>query len=100
MVLLWPVSNFISKQKNTLFLAYSKLIDPCEKEETNALSEISPQQRENLVCSAQHGLRLITFDQIYTILAVDKNSLNGNRKRPAENGESENGKFKKAAPNS
>lgn len=48
---------------------------------------LTPQQRENLVCSAQHGLRLICYDQIYTILGMDRNSLN--RKRVIDEGDTE-----------
>lgn len=64
-------------------------MDPCEKEEVNALKGMSAQQRENLVCSAQHGLRLISYNQIYTILGMTRESIN--RKRPTESGDAEIG---------
>jgi hypothetical protein len=49
---------------------------------------MTAQQRENLVCSAQHGLRLITYDQLYTILGISRDSIN-TRKRanPTEDDE-------------
>lgn len=66
-------------------------MDPCEKETVNALVEMTPQQRENLVCSAQHGLRLIAFDQIHTIFGMSRDSLN--RKRAASDETNEEGKL-------
>lgn len=48
------------------------LEDPCEKEQVNPLGHLTKQQRENVICSAQHGLRLIAFDQIQIILGMDR----------------------------
>ncbi|KAI6182376.1 DZF domain-containing protein [Aphelenchoides bicaudatus] len=58
-----------------------KLADPCEKSGFDIFADISRQQRENIMCSAQNTLRLIAFDQIHVILGIDRlNALN--RKRP------------------
>ncbi|CAG2110647.1 unnamed protein product [Medioppia subpectinata] len=47
------------------------LVDPCEKEPTDALAALTRQEREDITSSAQHALRLIAFRQIYKILGVD-----------------------------
>lgn len=50
----------------------STLLDPCEKEPTDVLSHLSEQEREDITSSAQHALRLISFNQIYKILAIER----------------------------
>ncbi|CAD5210256.1 unnamed protein product [Bursaphelenchus xylophilus] len=50
----------------------STLEDPCEKDGVNPLADLTKQQRENIICSAQHGLRLIAYDQIHTILGMER----------------------------
>ncbi|KAI6221870.1 DZF domain containing protein [Aphelenchoides fujianensis] len=55
-----------------LMLRGAKFEDPCEKEKSNPLSSLTPQQRENLVCSAQHGLRLMAYDQIHVVIGMER----------------------------
>jgi len=69
----------------------SGLLDPCEKEVTDAANVLEPQAREDITSSAQHALRLIAFNQLYKILSVDKDALHrpsgmpaAPRKRPAD----------------
>ncbi|XP_015222129.2 spermatid perinuclear RNA-binding protein isoform X4 [Lepisosteus oculatus] len=47
------------------------LHDPCEKEPTNTLSNMTEQQGEDITHSAQHALRLLAFGQIYKVLDMD-----------------------------
>ncbi|XP_074039087.1 zinc finger RNA-binding protein-like isoform X2 [Leptinotarsa decemlineata] len=47
------------------------LADPCEKDNPDACAALSAQQREDLTCSAQHGLRLIAYRQIHKVLGMD-----------------------------
>ncbi|XP_062816064.1 spermatid perinuclear RNA-binding protein isoform X3 [Anolis carolinensis] len=47
------------------------LHDPCEREPTDALSNLTVQQREAITHSAQHALRLSAFGQIYKVLEMD-----------------------------
>lgn len=50
----------------------TSLMDPCEKTSNDVLSCFSDQEREDLTSSAQHALRLISFNQIYKILAIPR----------------------------
>uniref|UniRef100_A0A915DFX4 DZF domain-containing protein n=1 Tax=Ditylenchus dipsaci TaxID=166011 RepID=A0A915DFX4_9BILA len=67
----------------------SGLFDPCEKESKDVLGNLSEQEREDITSSAQHALRLISFNQIYKILAIERlpdkkpgyNGPNSERKR-------------------
>ncbi|KAG7277273.1 hypothetical protein CRUP_036942 [Coryphaenoides rupestris] len=45
--------------------------DPCEREATDAIAHIEPQQREDLTISAQHALRLSAFRQLHKVLGMD-----------------------------
>ncbi|XP_015273930.1 PREDICTED: spermatid perinuclear RNA-binding protein isoform X2 [Gekko japonicus] len=47
------------------------LHDPCEREPTDALSNLTVQQREAITHSAQLALRLSAFGQIYKVLEMD-----------------------------
>ncbi|XP_026075164.1 spermatid perinuclear RNA-binding protein isoform X1 [Carassius auratus] len=47
------------------------LHDPCEKELTNTLSDMTDEQAEAITYSAQHALRLMAFGQIYKVLEMD-----------------------------
>ncbi|KAL3041563.1 hypothetical protein OYC64_019699 [Pagothenia borchgrevinki] len=47
------------------------LHDPCEKEPTNTLTNMTDQQAEAITCRAQHALRLMAFGQIYKVLEMD-----------------------------
>ncbi|XP_076614832.1 spermatid perinuclear RNA-binding protein isoform X2 [Chaetodon auriga] len=47
------------------------LHDPCEKEPTNTLANMTDQQAEAITYSAQHALRLMAFGQIYKVLEMD-----------------------------
>ncbi|XP_048415804.1 zinc finger RNA-binding protein-like isoform X1 [Stegostoma tigrinum] len=47
------------------------LLDPCEKDHSDALSCMSHQQREDITASAQHALRLLAFRQIHKVLGMD-----------------------------
>ncbi|XP_078280218.1 zinc finger RNA-binding protein-like isoform X3 [Rhinoraja longicauda] len=47
------------------------LLDPCEKDQSDALSYMNHQQREDITASAQHALRLLAFRQIHKVLGMD-----------------------------
>ncbi|KAG7257255.1 hypothetical protein CRUP_029818, partial [Coryphaenoides rupestris] len=47
------------------------LHDPCEKEPTDALAHMTPQQAQAVTHTAQHALRLMAFGQIYKVLEMD-----------------------------
>ncbi|VBB33386.1 unnamed protein product [Acanthocheilonema viteae] len=55
-----------------LFSCGPGLIDPCEKQSVDVLTELTGQQREDITSSSQHALRLIAFNQMYKVLAVDR----------------------------
>ena len=41
--------------------------DPCEKDNPDAASGLTPQLREDLTCSAQYAVRLIAYRQIHKV---------------------------------
>ncbi|XP_047448558.1 spermatid perinuclear RNA-binding protein-like isoform X2 [Mugil cephalus] len=45
--------------------------DPCEREPTDVLTELSAQQADAITHSAQHALRLLAFGQLYKVLNMD-----------------------------
>ncbi|XP_044188779.1 spermatid perinuclear RNA-binding protein-like isoform X1 [Thunnus albacares] len=45
--------------------------DPCEREPTDALSDLNAQQADAVTHSAQHALRLLAFGQLYKVLNMD-----------------------------
>ncbi|XP_073910379.1 zinc finger RNA-binding protein 2 isoform X2 [Castor canadensis] len=45
--------------------------DPCERDQTDALQPMTPQQREDVTASAQHALRMVAFRQIHEVLGMD-----------------------------
>uniref|UniRef100_A0A3B3DGN6 Zinc finger RNA-binding protein-like n=1 Tax=Oryzias melastigma TaxID=30732 RepID=A0A3B3DGN6_ORYME len=47
------------------------LLDPCEKEQTDALESMNLQAREDITASAQHALRLLAFRQIHKVLGME-----------------------------
>ncbi|XP_016898273.1 spermatid perinuclear RNA-binding protein-like isoform X1 [Cynoglossus semilaevis] len=47
------------------------LQDPCEKEPTDVLSDLSPQQADDITHNAQHALRLHAFGQLHKVLNMD-----------------------------
>ncbi|XP_026200780.1 zinc finger RNA-binding protein isoform X2 [Anabas testudineus] len=47
------------------------LMDPCEKEPTDALESVMLQAREDITASAQHALRLLAFRQIHKVLGME-----------------------------
>uniref|UniRef100_A0AAF5Q2K8 DZF domain-containing protein n=2 Tax=Wuchereria bancrofti TaxID=6293 RepID=A0AAF5Q2K8_WUCBA len=55
-----------------LFSSGPGLIDPCEKQSVDVLAELTGQQREDITSSSQHALRLIAFNQMYKVLAIDR----------------------------
>ncbi|XP_013773479.1 zinc finger RNA-binding protein-like [Limulus polyphemus] len=67
------------------------LLDPCEKDTTDAILKLTNQEREDITASAQHALRLITFRQIHKVLGMDPlpppkfNRGQFNRKRRRDN---------------
>ncbi|XP_069682507.1 zinc finger RNA-binding protein isoform X6 [Periplaneta americana] len=70
------------------------LLDPCEKDPSDAAANMMPQQREDITASAQHALRLIAFRQIHKVLGMDplpppKFSRRFNRKRRRDNSSGE-----------
>ncbi|CAG2170358.1 unnamed protein product [Oppiella nova] len=70
------------------------LVDPCEKDPTDALSALTRQEREDITSSAQHALRLIAFRQIYKILGVDPLPQKQRKRRlDSENGSAVEGEL-------
>ncbi|XP_040097542.1 zinc finger RNA-binding protein 2 [Oryx dammah] len=71
------------------------LQDPCERDQMDALSSMTLQEREDITASAQHALRMLAFRQIHKILGIDplpppRIRLGARfRKRPREAGELE-----------
>ncbi|KAM6938201.1 zinc finger RNA-binding protein isoform 3-T3 [Lycodopsis pacificus] len=47
------------------------LMDPCEKDTTDALESMMFQAREDITASAQHALRLLAFRQIHKVLGME-----------------------------
>jgi hypothetical protein len=47
------------------------LLDPCEKEHTDVLDCLNPQQREEITESAQMALRMVAFKNVYKVLGMD-----------------------------
>ncbi|KAJ8277362.1 hypothetical protein GJAV_G00074360 [Gymnothorax javanicus] len=47
------------------------LLDPCEKDQIDALESMTSQAREDLTASAQHTLRLLAFRQIHKVLGME-----------------------------
>uniref|UniRef100_A0A3Q2QKX2 Spermatid perinuclear RNA-binding protein n=1 Tax=Fundulus heteroclitus TaxID=8078 RepID=A0A3Q2QKX2_FUNHE len=47
------------------------LHDPCEKEPTDTLANMTDQEAEAITCGAQHALRLMAFGQIYKVLEME-----------------------------
>ncbi|KAI3372114.1 hypothetical protein L3Q82_006970 [Scortum barcoo] len=45
--------------------------DPCEREPTDVLSNLTAQQADVITDSAQHALRLLAFGQLYKVLNMD-----------------------------
>ncbi|XP_074525998.1 spermatid perinuclear RNA-binding protein-like isoform X2 [Halichoeres trimaculatus] len=45
--------------------------DPCEREPTDVLSQLSAQEADGVTESAQHALRLLAFGQLYKVLNMD-----------------------------
>lgn len=48
------------------------LLDPCEKDPTDALQQLTKQEREDLTVSAQLFLRYIAFRQMFKVLGMDQ----------------------------
>ncbi|KAJ8278606.1 hypothetical protein COCON_G00056720 [Conger conger] len=47
------------------------LLDPCEKDQMDALESMTNQAREDITASAQHALRLLAFRQIHKVLGME-----------------------------
>ncbi|XP_069783628.1 interleukin enhancer-binding factor 3 homolog isoform X2 [Narcine bancroftii] len=47
------------------------IYDPCEKEATDAVGDLTRQQREDITQSSQHALRLAAFGQLHKVLGMD-----------------------------
>ncbi|XP_034086180.1 spermatid perinuclear RNA-binding protein-like isoform X3 [Gymnodraco acuticeps] len=45
--------------------------DPCERDPTDVLTDVSAQQADAITHSAQHALRLLAFGQLYKVLNMD-----------------------------
>ncbi|XP_064548349.1 zinc finger RNA-binding protein 2 [Drosophila montana] len=48
------------------------LLDPCEKDPTDALQQLTKQEREDLTVSSQLFLRFIAFRQMFKVLGMDQ----------------------------
>ncbi|XP_061680479.1 zinc finger RNA-binding protein isoform X2 [Syngnathoides biaculeatus] len=61
----------------------SGLLDPCERQPTDALESMKVQDREDVTTSAQHVLRLLAFHQIHEVLGMNSmtKASTPNRKR-------------------
>ncbi|XP_056146265.1 spermatid perinuclear RNA-binding protein isoform X2 [Lampris incognitus] len=64
----------------------SGLHDPCEKEPTDTLANMTSQQAEAITYNAQHALRLMAFGQIYKVLEMDPLPSSSGLKRSYEDG--------------
>ncbi|XP_068176370.1 zinc finger RNA-binding protein isoform X2 [Antennarius striatus] len=75
------------------------LMDPCEKEPTDALESMILQAREDITASAQHALRLLAFRQIHKVLDMESlpasKASARNRKRRRDGGDEGEGEGKK-----
>ncbi|XP_040897536.1 spermatid perinuclear RNA-binding protein-like isoform X2 [Toxotes jaculatrix] len=60
--------------------------DPCEREPTDVLSDLSAQQADAITHSAQHALRLLAFGQLYKVLNMDPLPANKPSPRLLEGG--------------
>uniref|UniRef100_A0A158R5J6 DZF domain-containing protein n=1 Tax=Syphacia muris TaxID=451379 RepID=A0A158R5J6_9BILA len=74
-----------------LYSTGPSLKDPCEKENVDAVSNMSNQQREDITSTSQHALRLIAFNQLYKVLDIQRlpdirfgPSFPTDRKRPRD----------------
>lgn len=74
------------------------IMDPCEKDKRDVLSDLTGQQREDITSSAQHALRLIAFNQIYKILGIERlpdartsSGFLNDRKRPRDPSDQDDG---------
>lgn len=69
-----------------IFLPHgSGLLDPCEKEKTDAASNLSDQEREDITAAAQNALRLQAFRQLHKVLEIEEIKGSPNRlKRSAD----------------
>jgi len=63
------------------------LLDPCEKDKTDASAYLGQQEREDITAASQQALRLFAFRQIHKVLGIEPLKPNPNRKRRAENTE-------------
>lgn len=54
-----------------IFISGPGVMDPCEKEPTDALNGLTKQQREDITVSGQQFLRLIAFRQINRVLDME-----------------------------
>ncbi|XP_065351747.1 zinc finger RNA-binding protein isoform X3 [Cloeon dipterum] len=71
------------------------LLDPCEKEPTDAAGCLTMQQREDITASAQQALRLLAFRQIHKVLGMEplpppkfqRGRFNRKRRRDNSSGE-------------
>jgi len=63
------------------------LLDPCEKDATDALSSLSAPGREDVTLYAQQALREIQFGQIHKVLGIEeiREQSNITRKRRRDN---------------
>lgn len=59
----------------------SGVLDPCEKEKTDAAANMSIQEREDITAAAQHALRLMGFRQLHKVLGIEPLKPNPRRKR-------------------
>uniref|UniRef100_A0A0N5BW42 DZF domain-containing protein n=1 Tax=Strongyloides papillosus TaxID=174720 RepID=A0A0N5BW42_STREA len=48
------------------------IIDPCERDETNILKNLSQQVREDITNCAQHALRMMSFNKLPDIIFLEK----------------------------
>jgi hypothetical protein len=48
----------------------SGLLDPCEKEKTDAIASMTCQEKENITAAAQQFLRLLAFRQLHKVLEI------------------------------
>ncbi|CAB3408200.1 unnamed protein product [Caenorhabditis bovis] len=75
-------------------LLHASIHDPCEKEKTNVFEQIPLKKRFELTSSAQNAIRLISFNQMYKVLGIERlpdirPSLTTDRKRSIDNGDNE-----------
>ena len=63
------------------------IIDPCEREEVDVFSHLTPQQREDLTSAAQTEIRNIHYRKIHLTLGMESDSTEPSEPKQSSNSE-------------